>query len=192
MKKLRKSLSFSTKILLVFGLLISNLSSLSVVFADEVKTEIKVVDNKLSIKYLDELAEEVESVKVNVYENYTYLDETYYVDEVTSLKGKVSSYELSFKEELSSDMEDSLIEENIVEDTIEEDSLNDVVATNSDELVATENDELVDEEVATGSDELEDTDDLFKWIPEDYNSVVYTDQPTTTNVKSITYCDEEN
>ena len=98
MKKLRKSLSFSTKILLVFGLLISNLSSLSVVFADEVKTEIKVVDNKLSIKYLDELAEEVESVKVNVYENYTYLDETYYVDEVTSLKGKVSSYELSFKE----------------------------------------------------------------------------------------------
>ena len=39
---------------------------------------------------------------------------------------------------------------------------------------------------------LEDTDDLFKWIPEDYNSVVYTDQPTTTNVKSITYCDEEN
>ena len=81
MKKLRKSLSFATKVMLAFGLLISNLSSLSFVFAAEVKTEITVVDDMLNIKYLDELADDVESVKVNVYENYTYLDETFYVDE---------------------------------------------------------------------------------------------------------------
>ena len=77
MKKLGKKLSVLTKIMLVFGLLISNLSSLSVVFADEVTLDVAVVDNKLNIKYLEELAEEVETVRVNVYENYTYLDETF-------------------------------------------------------------------------------------------------------------------
>ena len=124
MKKLGKSLSFLTKIMLVFGLLISNLSSLSVVFASEVKIEVSVVDDKLNIEYLDELADDVESVKVNVYENYTYLDETYYIDEVTSLKGKVSSYELSFKEEETlvddeTENTDTVVAENIEETTTE-------------------------------------------------------------------------
>lgn len=77
MKKIGKKLSVLTKIMLVFGLLISNLSSLSVVFADEVTLDVAVVDSKLNIKYLEELAEEVETVRVNVYENYTYLDETF-------------------------------------------------------------------------------------------------------------------
>ena len=53
MKKLGKKLSFLTKIMLVIGLLISNLSSLSVVFAYEATdaVQIAVVDEKLNIKY---------------------------------------------------------------------------------------------------------------------------------------------
>ena len=51
MKKLGKSFSFLTKIMLVIGLLISNLSSLSVVFAYEATgaVQITVVDEKLNI-----------------------------------------------------------------------------------------------------------------------------------------------
>ena len=77
MKKLGKKLSFLTKIMLVVGLLISNLSSLTVVFADEMTMDIAVVNDKLNVKYLGELAEEVEEVQVNVYENYTYFDATF-------------------------------------------------------------------------------------------------------------------
>ena len=52
MKKLREKVSFLTKILLVIGLLISNLSSLSVVFAYEATgaIEISLVDDKLNIR----------------------------------------------------------------------------------------------------------------------------------------------
>ena len=85
MKKLGKKVSFLTKIMLVFGFLISNLSSLSVVFADEVTLDVTVIDNKLNIKYLDELADEVETVRVNVYENYTYLDTTFEEEVVRNL-----------------------------------------------------------------------------------------------------------
>ena len=54
MKKLGKKVSFLTKIMLVIGLLISNLSSLSVVFAYEATgaVQITVVDEKLNVKYL--------------------------------------------------------------------------------------------------------------------------------------------
>ena len=106
MKKLGKSFSFLTKIMLVIGLLISNLSSLSLVFAYEATdmVQITVVDGKLNIKYLDELAEEVENVNVNVYENYTYLDDTlYYVDEYATEAGKVSNYSLTSEELLDSE-----------------------------------------------------------------------------------------
>ena len=50
MKKLGKRLSFLTKIMLVAGLLISNLSSLSVVFAAETTIFVDVVDEKLGYK----------------------------------------------------------------------------------------------------------------------------------------------
>ena len=170
MKKLRKSLSFTTKVMLAFGLLISNLSSLSFVFAAEVKTEITVVDDKLNIKYLDELADDVKSVKVNVYENFTYLDESYYVDEETSLKGKVSSYELTFNEDLS---DDSLVEEEIednvtdvetpsdeisVEENVEESTDNEVVEeeTNSNEEVIDEETNLESEDTTLKSVETEE------------------------------------
>ena len=82
MKKLGKKFSFLTKIMLVVGLLISNLSSLSVVFASEVTLDVAVVEDKLNIKYLDELAEDVEKVRLNVYEKITYLDSEY--DKVVS------------------------------------------------------------------------------------------------------------
>jgi len=98
MKKIGKKLSFLTKIMLVFGLLISNLSSLSVVFASENVIDVNVVDDKLNIKYLEELAEEVETVRVKVYENYTYLDESFYVDPISSLSEIVNSYDLTEEE----------------------------------------------------------------------------------------------
>jgi len=76
MKKLGQKASFLTKILLVIGLLISNLSSLSVVFAYEATGDlvISLNDDTLEINYVEELAEEVEAVNVKVYENYTYSD----------------------------------------------------------------------------------------------------------------------
>lgn len=79
MKKLGQKLSFLTKILLVVGLLISNLSSLSVVFAYEAPADVVVSLNEetLEIKYNEELAEEVEAVNVIVYEKYAYLDGTF-------------------------------------------------------------------------------------------------------------------
>ena len=107
MKKLGKKLSFLTKIMLVIGLLISNLSSLSVVFAYEATgaVQISVVNDKLNIKYTDELAEEVENVNVKVYENYTYLDNSpYYVDEVAAENGKAgkeSNYSLTSEQLLA-------------------------------------------------------------------------------------------
>jgi len=74
MKKLGQKFSFLTKILLVFGLLISNLSSLSVVFAYEVSEDVVVTlsEELLEINYTEKLAEEVEAVDVKVYENFTY------------------------------------------------------------------------------------------------------------------------
>lgn len=95
MKKLGKKFSLLTKVLLVIGLLISNLSSLTVVFASEATemVEVTLTDDTLNIKYLDELTEDVEMVNVNVYENYTYLDNTSEKEE--------SNYSLSAEEFLS-------------------------------------------------------------------------------------------
>ena len=79
MKKIKQKASFLTKILLVVGLLISNLSSLSVVFAYEGEVAqdvvLELVDNVLEINYTEELEENVKTVEVRVYENYTYLNE---------------------------------------------------------------------------------------------------------------------
>lgn len=76
MKKLGKKISFLTKIMLVIGLLISNLSSLSVVFAYEAPDNVRITleEENLNIKYTEGTAEEVENLIVNVYETYTYLD----------------------------------------------------------------------------------------------------------------------
>lgn len=74
MKKLGQKLSFLTKVMLVIGLLISNLSSLSVVFAYEATEDMVVTLNEklLEISYNQELADEVKAVEIRVYENYTY------------------------------------------------------------------------------------------------------------------------
>lgn len=83
MRKIREKLSYLTKITLVIGLLISNLSSLSLVFAYEADELLQVVlnDEKLIIEYLDDL-EDYENVKLKINENYTYLDNNaYYFDE---------------------------------------------------------------------------------------------------------------
>ena len=89
MKKIGKKLSFLTKIMLVVGLLVSNLSSLSVVFAYEAIDDVVITKEEanLKIKYTELLAEEVNEVRVDVYESYTYLD-----DETTTLD--VVSYQL--------------------------------------------------------------------------------------------------
>ena len=76
MKKLGKKISFLTKILLVAGLLISNLSSLSIVFAYEVSDDLVITlnGNELEISYTEQVADEVKNVDVKVYEKYSYSD----------------------------------------------------------------------------------------------------------------------
>lgn len=78
MKKIGKKLSYLTKVFLVLGLLFSNLSGLSVVFAyeDGDNFGIKVEDNKIVINYYEEL-EETDVINVMFEENYTYLDNTH-------------------------------------------------------------------------------------------------------------------
>lgn len=91
MKKIGEKLSYLTKITLVIGLLISNLSSLSLVFAYEADELLQVVlnDEELIIEYLDNL-EDYENVKLKINENYTYLDNNaYYFDE--EYTGKVTT-----------------------------------------------------------------------------------------------------
>lgn len=77
MKKTRKMLSYFTKVFLVFGLLFSNLSGLSYVFAyeDEDNFTVIVEDEKIIINYNSEI-EDTDSVKIEISENYTYLDGT--------------------------------------------------------------------------------------------------------------------
>ena len=153
MKKLGKSLSFLTKIMLVVGLLISNLSSLSIVFASEVNIDVNVVEDKLNIEYLDELDDDVKNVRVDVYEKYTYLDGSNYLDEVTSKEVILNSYEISFDELVEDETEDNNV---AIEDT---DTESELVATASDELtVVTAGDELTDE-VVTSGDEIENVED---------------------------------
>lgn len=89
MKKLEKKLSYLTKIVLVIGLIISNLSPLSIVFAYKAESLLQLTLNndKLNITYLDNL-DEYEKVDIKVYENYTYLDNTsYYIDDIAMEEG---------------------------------------------------------------------------------------------------------
>ena len=106
MKKLGQKFSFLTKVMLVIGLLISNLSSLSVVFAYEATEDMIVTFNEklLEIEYNQELADEVEAVEVRVYENYTYSDglsedevsRVYSLTEEELLSAKEGNLELSY------------------------------------------------------------------------------------------------
>lgn len=75
MKKIKEKLSYFTKVLLAFGLLFSNLTSLSYVFAYEVTEDfmVEINDKNIEITVLDEI-EDTDLVKVFVDENYTYLD----------------------------------------------------------------------------------------------------------------------
>ena len=74
MKKIGKKFSYITKIFLVLGLLFSNLSGLSLVFAyeDEAPFGIEVKDNKIVINYNHEDLEDSDNIKITLKENYTY------------------------------------------------------------------------------------------------------------------------
>ena len=94
MKKLGKKISYITKVLLVIGLIISNLSSLTVVFANELPDEpnlevnqvenlmASMTDNQITISYIGEVLDENELV-IHVEEKYTYANCTI-TDEVLS------------------------------------------------------------------------------------------------------------
>lgn len=205
MKKLGKSLSFFTKIMLVVGLLISNLSSLSIVFAAETTIDINVVEDKLNIEYLDELADEVKKVKVNVYENYTYLDGTNYIDEVTSLEGKVSSYVISFNE-LEETVEDetetneevvienteveTTTEDTNVENVVEEGNAEDVSKGSNEETVVTQGDEVLGDE-AGSLDETTNDKEISLVVDSILSDVVF-DGQYDVRVEIIDITDESN
>lgn len=77
MKKMKKKISFLTKVFLVIGILFTDLMPLKTVFAYEGtdKFTISVVDNNIVISYLDEIAE-TDEVEATIVENYIYLDGT--------------------------------------------------------------------------------------------------------------------
>lgn len=76
MKKIGKKFSFLTKVMLVLGLIFTDLAPLKIVFASEKDEALQILVNedKLNIKYTEELTDEVVDIVVN--ETYTYLDET--------------------------------------------------------------------------------------------------------------------
>jgi len=77
MKKLGKKFSFITKVMLVISLLFSNLAPLKIVFAYEKSETVvitKTTDNKLNIRYVEEVSDEYLDLVVD--ETYTYLDGT--------------------------------------------------------------------------------------------------------------------
>lgn len=78
MKKIGKKISYITKIFLVLGLLFSNLSGLSLVFAyeNDAPFGIEVKDNKIVINYNQEDLEDKDNIKITLKENYKYLDDT--------------------------------------------------------------------------------------------------------------------
>ena len=78
MKKIGKKFSYITKIFLVLGLLFSNLSGLSLVFAyeNDVPFGIEIKDNKIVINYNQEDLEDEDNIKITLKENYKYLDDT--------------------------------------------------------------------------------------------------------------------
>ena len=173
MKKLGKKLSFLTKVMLVVGLLISNLSSLSVVFADEVTIDVSVVDGELNIKYLGELTDEVEKVRIDVYENYTFLDgsnlENEVSKEVSFVMLNISDEEVEntdvVVEEETTDLqtEELVVDENELEVVTEDVDVDVEVNEDTDELVvATESDEILIEGTDTDVNVEEDTENSEK------------------------------
>ena len=90
MKKIGKTISCFTKLLLVFGILFNSLSSLSVVFADE--TEFSAIldeDNKIKVLYADANNGDEFSIVVN--EKYTYSNCTN-TNEVTCEQNNATIY----------------------------------------------------------------------------------------------------
>lgn len=77
MKKIRKECSKFTKLLIVFGMLFTNLSPLSIVFAETVNSDINVSveNNKIVVNYLGDV-DDNDEISISVNENYTYLDNT--------------------------------------------------------------------------------------------------------------------
>ena len=77
MKKIGKKCSKFTKLLIVFGMLFTNLSPLSIVFAESVNSDVTVSVNndKLNVNYLGDV-DATDEIRVSVNENYTYLDNT--------------------------------------------------------------------------------------------------------------------
>ena len=77
MKKIGKKCSKFTKLLIVFGMLFTNLSPLSIVFAESVNSDVTVSVNndKLNVNYLGDI-DDTDEIRVVVNENYTYLDNT--------------------------------------------------------------------------------------------------------------------
>lgn len=77
MKKIEKKCSKFTKLLIVFGMLFTNLSPLSIVFAESVNSDVTVSVNndKLNVNYLGDI-DATDEIRVSVNENYTYLDNT--------------------------------------------------------------------------------------------------------------------
>jgi len=177
MKKLGKKLSFLTKVMLVVGLLISNLSSLSVVFADEVAIDVNVVDGELNIKYLGELTDEVKKVRIDVYENYVFLDGS-------NLENEVSK-EVSFAMLNTSDEE--VVTDEMVENTdvVEED-----LDVQTEELVGNENElEVVTNEVETVVEVNEDTNELA--VATESDEILTDDTNVEVNVEDDTEDTEE-
>lgn len=81
MKKIKQKMSKITKVFLVLGLIFSNLSCLSTVFAYEgedssLQLQLDKDNNKIIITYQEEIEEELD-LYVKVSEKYTYLDGTY-------------------------------------------------------------------------------------------------------------------
>lgn len=77
MKKIGKKCSKFTKLLIVFGMLFTNLSPLSIVFAESVNSDVTVSVNndKINVNYLGDV-DDTDEISVEVNENYTYLDNT--------------------------------------------------------------------------------------------------------------------
>jgi len=101
MKKIGKKFSFITKVFLVLGLIFSNLSSLSIVFAYEATDDFTVMhvdDDKIKVNYLEEL-DATDVIKVEISENYTYLNnipEGTLTDSLVT-SGEVITSELGFE-----------------------------------------------------------------------------------------------
>ena len=117
MKKIGKRFSYITKIFLVLGLLFSNLSGLSVVFAyeNEALFGIEVKNNKIVINYNDQELDDKDNIKLTLKENYKYLDDT--TEEEVNDSYNISGTELKNKDgyEMVSPMLDKVVFDGLYE-----------------------------------------------------------------------------